>query len=148
MKFSPSLHYLMLIRSLPCDQSSETLWLPFHQSLLIHVRRGLNVPGVHHTSAPTPLLSRGLDVGESDGTERTEFRCVVPITSEPGQTKLIVIGMDRIFKAAKSTSSPLLLAHLAKRESIRPISVIWIIIVFVISFLNVCVFSSFGLCSN
>ena len=35
-----------------------------------------------------------------------------------------------------------------KRESIRPISVIWIIIVFVISFLNVCVFSSFGLRSN
>ena len=33
---------------------------------------------------PIPLLTRGLDVGESDGTERTEFRCVVPITSEPG----------------------------------------------------------------
>ena len=30
------------------------MWLPFHQSLLIHVRRGLNVPGIHHTSAPNP----------------------------------------------------------------------------------------------
>ena len=54
--------------------------------------------------------------------------------------KLMVISVDRIFKAAKSTLSRLLLAHLAKRESIRPISVIWIIIVFVIYFfwMSVC----------